>query len=174
MNCSRLSVRRILSASFVLAWLLALSGVPGFAAPAKKKSAEQVVRRRHAGFGGHRDGGEDSRADQEIRPLGPGHGDPDQESTGPSDKEKTYSSMVYSNGTGIYFDPDTRMEIRKFVQEPFTPNRADMETEPSISQTPDVSLARPRRPVHQSVGRGQQHGLPDAERPRLTFAVASS
>jgi len=43
--------------------------------------------------------------------------------------------MVYSNGTGIYFDPDTRMEIRKFVQEPFTPNRADMETEPSISQT---------------------------------------
>lgn len=52
-----------------------------------------------------------------------------------TDKAKAHSSMVYSNGTGIFFDPGTRLEVRKFVQEPFAPNRSDMETEPSISQT---------------------------------------
>ena len=51
------------------------------------------------------------------------------------DKNKIYSTMVYSNGTGAYFDQDTRVEMKKFVQEPFTPNRVDMDTEPSISQT---------------------------------------
>jgi len=52
-----------------------------------------------------------------------------------ADKGKIYSTAVYSNGTGAYFDHDTRVEMKKFVQEPFTPNRADMEVEPSISQT---------------------------------------
>jgi hypothetical protein len=51
------------------------------------------------------------------------------------DRAKAYSTMVYSNGTGAFFDADTRVEIRKFVQEPFVPTRADMEVEPSISQT---------------------------------------
>ena len=51
------------------------------------------------------------------------------------DKNKIFSTMVYSNGTGAYFDQDTRVEMKKFVQEPFTPNRVDMDTEPSISQT---------------------------------------
>lgn len=51
------------------------------------------------------------------------------------DKSKIFSTMVYSNGTGAYFDQDTRVEMKKFVQEPFTPNRVDMDTEPSISQT---------------------------------------
>jgi len=45
------------------------------------------------------------------------------------------NALVYSNGTGIFFDHDTRVEMRRFVQEPFTPNRADMEVEPSISLT---------------------------------------
>lgn len=45
------------------------------------------------------------------------------------------NSMVFSNGTGVFLDPDTRMEVRRFVQEPFTPNRTDLEVEPSISQT---------------------------------------
>jgi len=51
------------------------------------------------------------------------------------DKNKIFSTVVYSNGTGAYFDHDTRMELKKFIQEPFTPNRADMDVEPSISQT---------------------------------------
>ncbi len=51
------------------------------------------------------------------------------------DSSKYYSTMVYSNGTGAFFDADTRVEVRRFVQEPFTPNRTDVETEPSISQT---------------------------------------
>jgi hypothetical protein len=49
--------------------------------------------------------------------------------------DKHYSTMVYSNGTGAFFDADTRVELKKFVQEPFTPNRSDVEVEPSISQT---------------------------------------
>jgi len=50
-------------------------------------------------------------------------------------KADSTNAMVFSNGTGIHFDPDTRLEIKKFVQEPFTPNRSDMDLEPSISKT---------------------------------------
>ncbi|RRJ97422.1 hypothetical protein Ga0100231_002450 [Opitutaceae bacterium TAV4] len=45
------------------------------------------------------------------------------------------SALVLSNGTGIYFAEDTRLEIKRFLQEPFQPNRTDLEAEPSISQT---------------------------------------
>jgi hypothetical protein len=51
------------------------------------------------------------------------------------DQAKYYSTMVYSNGTGAFFDNDTRVEVKRFVQEPFVPNRSDIEVEPSISQT---------------------------------------
>lgn len=51
------------------------------------------------------------------------------------DRTKYYSTMVYSNGTGAFFDADTRVEVRRFMQEPFTPNRNDADVEPSISQT---------------------------------------
>jgi len=44
-------------------------------------------------------------------------------------------SMVYSNGTAMYLDANSRLEIQKFTQEPFTFNRYDLETEPSVSQT---------------------------------------
>ncbi|HRI80799.1 MAG TPA: hypothetical protein PLF88_00025 [Opitutaceae bacterium] len=50
-------------------------------------------------------------------------------------KEDSTNAMVWSNGTGIYFAPDTRLEVKRFVQEPFIPNRNDMEVEPSISRT---------------------------------------
>lgn len=50
-------------------------------------------------------------------------------------KPKSNNAMVFSNGTGSYFDEDTRVEIKAFAQEPFTPNRTDMDVEPSISQT---------------------------------------
>lgn len=53
----------------------------------------------------------------------------------PSDKNRYFSTMVYSNGTGAFFDADTRVEVKRFIQEPFTPNRNDVEVEPSISQT---------------------------------------
>lgn len=51
------------------------------------------------------------------------------------DNGPAFSTMVYSNGTGAYFDPDTRVELKQFSQEPFTPNRADMNVEPSVSKT---------------------------------------
>jgi len=50
-------------------------------------------------------------------------------------RSRSYSTMVYSNGTGAFFDADTRVEVQKFSQEPFTPNRTDVDMEPSISQT---------------------------------------
>lgn len=50
-------------------------------------------------------------------------------------KPDSENAMVFSNGAGVFFGPDTRMEVRRFVQEPFSPNRTDIEVEPSISQT---------------------------------------
>ena len=50
-------------------------------------------------------------------------------------KKKSNQTMVLSNGSGVYMDENTHLEIKKFVQEPFTPNRTDMDVEPSISQT---------------------------------------
>jgi hypothetical protein len=50
-------------------------------------------------------------------------------------KPNSNYAMVYSNGTGAYFDPNTRVEIKEFSQEPFRPNRTDMDVEPSVSQT---------------------------------------
>lgn len=44
-------------------------------------------------------------------------------------------SLVFSNGTAIYVGPETRFEVKKFLQEPFLPNRSDLDAEPSISQT---------------------------------------
>jgi hypothetical protein len=43
-------------------------------------------------------------------------------------------ALVFSNGTGVYFENDTRLEIRRFEQGSFVPNRTDMDTEPSVSQ----------------------------------------
>lgn len=51
------------------------------------------------------------------------------------DRARLYSTLVYSNGTGAFVDADTRVEVRRFVQEPFAPNRTDVDVEPSISQT---------------------------------------
>jgi len=50
-------------------------------------------------------------------------------------KANSVNAMVFSNGTGIFFDQDTRVEMKRFDQEPFVPNRTDMDTEPSVSQT---------------------------------------
>ena len=56
-------------------------------------------------------------------------------STDPADVAKHFSTMVYSNGTGAFYDVDTRVEVRKFSQEPFKPDRQDMEMEPSMTST---------------------------------------
>jgi hypothetical protein len=45
------------------------------------------------------------------------------------------NAIVFSNGTGLFFDEDTRMEVKEFQQEPFVPNRTDMNMEPSVSKT---------------------------------------
>lgn len=50
-------------------------------------------------------------------------------------KVNSNASVVLSNGTGIYFDVDTRVMIKAFAQEAFRPNRDDIESEPSVSST---------------------------------------
>src|SRR5690606_5280678 len=50
-------------------------------------------------------------------------------------KAGSSNAMVFPNRTGIYFAPETRLETRRFVQAPLAPNRIDLESEPTISQT---------------------------------------
>jgi hypothetical protein len=53
-------------------------------------------------------------------------------------KANSNNAFVYSNGTGMFVDQNTRVEIDRFVQEPFKPERstaADAPFEPSISQS---------------------------------------
>jgi hypothetical protein len=50
-------------------------------------------------------------------------------------KADSSDSLVFSNGTALFVGPNTRFEIKRFMQEPFTPNRNDLDVEPSISQT---------------------------------------
>ena len=57
-------------------------------------------------------------------------------------KADSHQAFVYSNGTGMFVDADTRVEVDRFVQEPFRPDRnTTTEVEPSISQS-DVFVAR--------------------------------
>lgn len=59
-------------------------------------------------------------------------------------KADSHNAFVYSNGTGMFVDQNTRVEIDRFVQEPFQPVRnqsADAPVEPSISQS-NVFVAR--------------------------------
>ncbi|MBP7372035.1 MAG: hypothetical protein KBG39_01730 [Opitutaceae bacterium] len=49
--------------------------------------------------------------------------------------DESTGAFVLSNGTGLFCAANSRLEIRRFVQEPFLPNRTDLEVEPSVSQT---------------------------------------
>jgi hypothetical protein len=50
-------------------------------------------------------------------------------------KAVSNTTVVLSNGTGVYVDVNTRMQIKAFEQEAFRPNRSDLEDEPSVSRT---------------------------------------
>lgn len=65
----------------------------------------------------------------------------DAEGTVIETKPDSSNSLVMSNGVGINFAPDTKLVVKRFLQEPFQPNRTDLETEPSVSQT-RTTLAR--------------------------------
>jgi hypothetical protein len=49
--------------------------------------------------------------------------------------DKSALTIVYSNGTAATFGADTRLEIKRFTQDPFTPKQSDLDQEPSASQT---------------------------------------
>jgi hypothetical protein len=50
-------------------------------------------------------------------------------------------ALVLSNGTGLFLDHDTHIDIKRFTQEPFVASRTDMEREPSVSHT-EIYLTR--------------------------------
>jgi len=53
-------------------------------------------------------------------------------------KANSYNAVVYSNGTGMFVDENSRVEIQHFVQQPFEPNNEgtlDSSHEPSMSQS---------------------------------------
>ena len=59
-------------------------------------------------------------------------------------KENSHNAFVFSNGTGMYVDENSRVDITRFTQERFVPNRetaADALVEPSISQS-EVYVSR--------------------------------
>jgi hypothetical protein len=49
-------------------------------------------------------------------------------------KAKASDSLVFSNGTALYLGEETRLEIKTFLQAPFSPNRSDLDVEPSVSE----------------------------------------
>ncbi len=53
----------------------------------------------------------------------------------------SHQAYVYSNGTAMYVDASTRIEVNRFVQERFQPNSNTTEAEPSASQS-DIFLWR--------------------------------
>jgi hypothetical protein len=58
-------------------------------------------------------------------------------------KAGSHNAIVYSNGTGMFVDESTRVEIERFTQQPFQPNgqnALDSNYEPSMSQS-DVFLS---------------------------------
>lgn len=59
-------------------------------------------------------------------------------------KANSHNSLVFSNGTGLFVDQSTHVEINRFVQEPFRPDRnsqLDTPYEPSVSQS-EVFVSR--------------------------------
>lgn len=59
----------------------------------------------------------------------------DAEGTVVETKADSSNALVMSNGVGLNFGPETKLVVRRFLQEPFEPNRMDLESEPSVSQT---------------------------------------
>ncbi len=59
-------------------------------------------------------------------------------------KANSHNALVFSNGTGLFVDENTHVEINRFVQEPFHLERnsqLDSSYEPSVSQS-DVFVSR--------------------------------
>lgn len=46
-----------------------------------------------------------------------------------------HQAYVYSNGSAMYVDANTRIEVNRFTQERFAPNSNTTEAEPSVSQS---------------------------------------
>ncbi len=49
-------------------------------------------------------------------------------------KAGTTNTLVFSNGIGAFLDPETTLRVVRFTQQPFQPNRTDLDIEPSVSR----------------------------------------
>ncbi len=87
-------------------------------------------------------------------------------------KPNSNASVVLSNGTGVYFDVNTRVELREFSQESFRPNRTDIDEEPSVSRTHMLHRLRRHRHIHEQARRGQHDGVRHLPRLRRGSAGA--
>ncbi len=82
-------------------------------------------------------------------------------------KADSHNTLVYSNGTGMFVDQNTRVEIDRFVQEPFRPQRnvrSEAPIEPSISHS-SVFVSRGAVGVCTSQlvsGSSMNYGTPEA------------
>jgi len=165
MICSRPTILRTFPAYLIAAGVLTLLAASDAVAQGRKKNPASKI------YVSDMQGEADIQTDDKIVELtkksvhsAEGTVIETKKAKDPNDKDKTISSMVFSNGTGIAFDPDTRLEVKKFMQEPFTPNRSDMETEPSISQTQNflvhglVSLCTSKQVAGSSMTYSTPHG----------------
>lgn len=50
-------------------------------------------------------------------------------------RDDSSTTLVLSNGTALHLTAGSRFEVTRFLQEPFAPNRTELDVEPSISQT---------------------------------------
>jgi hypothetical protein len=115
-------------AAVLIAGVAVLSSSPVAAALAKKKNPTSKVFVADLKGDSHVDNGERIEALTKKSVFSA-------EGTTIETKPDSTDSLVFSNGTAVFVAPETRFEVKKFLQEPFSPNRTDLDAEPSISQT---------------------------------------
>ncbi|MFT3781652.1 MAG: FecR domain-containing protein [Nibricoccus sp.] len=95
-------------------------------------------------------------------------------------KGDSSNTLVFSNGTAIVVGPNSRFEVKKFVQEPFAPNRNDLDVEPSISQTVvklsrgSVGVCTSRLVAGSSMTYNTPHGTVNIRGHKVMLAVAEN
>ncbi len=78
------------------------------------------------------------------------------------------NTLVFSNGVGAFLDPETTLRVVRFTQQPFQPNRADLDIEPSVSR---MFLSLRRGTVALCTGRLLPGSILEVTTPHATVAI---
>lgn len=78
------------------------------------------------------------------------------------------NTLVFSNGVGAFLDPDTTLRVVRFTQQPFQPNRTDLDIEPSVSR---MFLSLRRGTVALCTGRLLPGSVLEVTTPHATIAI---